>query len=262
MDKIVPHPDRLARLNHPDVHLIGGTSDMPHEKWPRGSVMNWAVFLTGESGESDAHPSIDETLRAFCNVLNHSEQFGKYRDELKPYAVRVLNTAGGLELSMRRGFLCADWALRIALPLIVSAYRQDDAIETALRGLRPLGDREACLAALPLAQTVRDLLDYKPARYTTVAGFYALSALESAAAATEHGEAHVDLANHFAAEAARDAAHVAQSGAANYETYMSAFYSVHRDKPRVLGEKSAADELTEGLWSASLGCLEKLLSVV
>ena len=107
---------RLARLQDPAVHLISGSGSGINGKFD-GCVINWANFLAGGDGARDSHPCIDLGIQRFCIRLNDAPHFAEFRDELKTYAARVLNTASSREVQRQRAYMCADWAVRTIAPL-------------------------------------------------------------------------------------------------------------------------------------------------
>ena len=137
---------RLARLQDPAVHLISGSGSGINGKFD-GCVINWANFLAGGDGARDSHPCIDLGIQRFCIRLNDAPHFAEFRDELKTYAARVLNTASSREVQRQRAYMCADWAVRTIAPLAFDFWA--DTVPTKSAEARSWAEKlRACLAVV------------------------------------------------------------------------------------------------------------------
>lgn len=106
-------PDRLLKFTDTSVHLYSGNGTT---KLGKACVMNWVNFLAGGEGSADTHPCVDKVIANFIIGLNDAEVFKEWRDELKPFAVRVLNTASTPKVTPLRAYMCVDWTVRTLVP--------------------------------------------------------------------------------------------------------------------------------------------------
>ena len=109
--------NRLARFLAPEVHLrcssgagANGVLDV--------NIMQAVDYITGGDGrtETNALTCVDPVIRGFCAKLSYSDAFAAYSDDLKPYITKLVNTNVSEEITRQRGFMCADWAVRVIAP--------------------------------------------------------------------------------------------------------------------------------------------------
>lgn len=156
---ITINPKRFSKFNNASVYLHSGNGTIQSGK---ACVMNWVNFLAGGNGFSDSHSCVDRTIEIFIIGLNDAEVFKEYRDELKSFAVRVLNTASNRKIAEKRMYMCADWAVRtivpIALdqPVVRTLEEADIAISHAarLRACREIVDEQTADAATRVIKRV------------------------------------------------------------------------------------------------------------
>ncbi len=150
MTLITINPDRLARFER-DVHLRSGTG-----AGANGTIdvclVQAADWLSGGSGESDVPECVDPAIRALGIQLNDSPRFEKWRDELKPFAVRIVGTNVGREMTTRRAYLCADWAVRTIAPMAIDAFGKAPKLAQRMRDVPEIVDKATSLAGRKIAR--------------------------------------------------------------------------------------------------------------
>jgi hypothetical protein len=109
------------------------------------------AWLAGEP--HTATPScLSPVLRAFLQRWNDgTDEEGRQR--LKPYLPRTIGTAGDGKDELR-GWLAADWAIRVVLPTWLEVAGASEAA-TALRKLPEISSRERHDEARPLISKIR-----------------------------------------------------------------------------------------------------------
>jgi hypothetical protein len=244
MNIVTIDPARLAKLEDPGVHLISGSGSGINGKVD-GCVMNFANFLAGGDGASDSHPCVDATICRFCIRLNDAAAYKAFRDELKPYAAKVLNTAGGADLSMKRAYLCADWAVRTIAPLAIDANGKRPDLAERFRSVAPIVDKATSLAARDITR--------KATKELRAADAAAADAADAAsdAAAYAYAAAYAAYAAAYASAAASAAADAASASAA---ADAASAYAADADA----ASKSA--DFTRRMWDSSLELLDRLIA--
>ena len=180
MNRVEIAPERLAILDA--AHLASGSGSV---KDGSACLINFANFLAGGDGATDSHPCIDRGIQRFCIRINDSPRFAEWRDELKPYAARVLNTASTPEVTQKRGYMYADWAVRTAAPRAFDFWaevvpaRADEARAWAekLRATGAIVDEPSAKVGRELAQGARKIARSSAAYAAT----YADAAADTAA---------------------------------------------------------------------------------
>ena len=166
-----------------------------------------ADWITGGAGLTDAPACVDPVIRRFCIVLNDANRFAPFRDELKPFAARIANTNAGEEVSIQRGFICADWAIRTVAPKAFEFWaasvpaKRDEALAWAekLRAVPVIVDKASALAGREVALSAHEAA--MDAAYAVAgAGADAVAAAASAADAADAADAAADAADAAAAE--------------------------------------------------------------
>ena len=121
--------DRLERLLSDDVHLCkgegtgaNGTLDV--------CLVQAADWLAGGDGTNDHPECVSAKIAAYCIRLNDSGLFADHRDMLKPYAAKIVGTAGPSGArELKRAYVFADYAVRVFAPIWLRAdpeHRFDD----------------------------------------------------------------------------------------------------------------------------------------
>ena len=177
-------PERLDKLN--GITLNSGSHEGPDDGM---CVMEAAAWIAGEEW-TDSPVCVSPLLAEFCRLLN--DAWGDSdRQRLKPFAARVIGTAGDGQ-DNARSYLALDWLVRTYTPawLDLAGMRED---ATELRERRRIADRTAAAAAQE---------SIKAARQSAAAAWDAAWAAAGAAA----GDAALDAAGAAARDAARDAA--------------------------------------------------------
>ena len=183
-------PEKLAWLEA--LSLAHGSHDATAKA---ACVMEAVAYVAGEPW-SDAPKCASKVITRFCVRLN--DRWGdRRRQALKPYVLRIAGTAASDEIERRRAFMCADWAVREALPIALEAARIKDWPEK-LRALPEAVDKKS-------AERARDV-----AREAGCAA----AAADAYAADAYAAAAYAAAADAAAADAAADAADAADAARA------------------------------------------------
>lgn len=141
------------------VHLIEGSGvGITDNNELSVCVVQAANYLVGGDGTLDNHPCIDPHIRNFLIELNDADPFENFRDELKPYAVRIVGTNKGKELTKKREFILLDWILEY---IIIPAFENWAKKEYHINGQLIAQHWTATLECLP---TIEDAKTYKEMR--------------------------------------------------------------------------------------------------
>ena len=238
-------PERLARLMDPANHLRRGKGLGVNGAFD-ACAMQAVHWLAGGDCSSDAPECVAPMIARYVIRLNDAVTFTDWRDELKPYLPRLLNTVNPA-LEMRRAYLCVDWAVRWCAPLAF------DAAADALAGegfivdfaeqAASLREHAATMRALPevtdaaSAQSARAAAAYAAAAVR--AATYAAYAADAADAAARAAAATRGYADDAARDAARAAAIAAYSAA----------------------DAAYAAETKRAIWDGALDLLDRLIRV-
>ncbi len=198
-------PDRLERFLSPDFHLRSGAGKGVNSHVDV-CVMQAASWLAGKADFTDWPECVSPVLRRYCIRLNDSDLFRGHRDDLKPFAPRLIGTAGDPATDIRRGFIAADYAVRVFSPM---RLRSLDCLEWAakLEAVAPVNDQNSAKAASKVARELRAAVD------TASAAAVAAAAAVCANAYVAVGTAAAGYAVAYAA--ADDAAAAAAAVCAN-----------------------------------------------
>ncbi len=237
-------PDRLSRFLA-EVHLRRGVGAGANGKIDV-CAMQAAEWLVGGIGDTDAPDCVDPVIRRFmirlndaCGTRSYNYYKDEWRDELKPYVVRSINTRSGASTIHRRAFMCADWILRTIAPKTfelwadLSPKRRDEALGWAekLRNVAPIIDKASALAARAVARDAAAVACAADVAYAADAA-YGASSVSSAASAA-------DAAYYAAVAYAADAASAASVACA----------------------RSKSDDFSRWCWDESLAILDRLIKV-
>ncbi len=80
------------------------------------SAVNW--YAHPETAWSDEPECVDQVIRALCIELNDNTPEDEMEGLIGPHLFAPLGTEMGFEMSVRRGYKCADWALNELIPVI------------------------------------------------------------------------------------------------------------------------------------------------
>ena len=161
-------------------------------------VMEAVAFVAGEPHSDHpecASPVIAQFLRTWNDDL---DDVGRQR--LKPYVLKVVGTRASAEVEDQRGWLCADWMVRVHTVAWLELGGMKDQAD-ALRALVPLTSETTLDAALPPLNEARKRSDAAGAAAWDAARDAAWDAARDAALA-----ASWDAARDASWDAARDAA--------------------------------------------------------
>lgn len=220
------NPDKLARFA--DIRLDNGD----HDEGPDMCAMEAAAWLTDEEW-SDRPACVSPVIGAFMRSLN-DDWDGARRQQLKPYTLRVIGTAGDGQ-DEARFYLALDWLLRTYTPAWLDlAGLHEDA--TALRGHRRVVDEEAARSIMPITEASRD---------------HAAAAWGGAqdAAWNVAGSAAEDAARNVAGSAAEGAARNG-AGFAVVAAVRSADWSAAEDATWSAAWSAVGDAARSAAWSA------------
>ena len=131
-----------VKLDLRKVKLEAGS----HEPDGHFCVMELAAYLAKEPW-SDRPKCVSPVLGAFLRSWNDSLD-DKTRQKLKPYARKVLNTAGDLETDQRRAWMATDWLVRTCTPAFLRLAKLD-AEAVSLEALPELVDAASAKEAQP-----------------------------------------------------------------------------------------------------------------
>jgi hypothetical protein len=212
---IQPVAERVARFLDPDTHLVRGTGSGANGKIDV-CFLQAADWLAGGNGTTDAPECVDLVIRSYGRALNDVIAFAAWRDELKPYALRIIGTAGDASCTARRLSMCADWAVRTIAPMAFDAWaaRKPDSVAAEwaarLRAVAPIVDSATMMAGNTVAAAA-----YAYAASAGADAAYAASAAAYAASAGADAAYAADADAAYAADAAAYAAGAAAAYAAS-----------------------------------------------
>lgn len=139
-------PERLEKLN--DITFSHGSHKSPDEGM---CVMEAAAWIAGEEW-TDSPLCVSPLLAAPCRLLNDAWD-DEGRQRLKPFAARVIGTAGDGQ-DKDRSYLALDWLVRTHTPAWLDlAGLRDEAAE--LRAHRRIVDQETAAAPRESIESAR-----------------------------------------------------------------------------------------------------------
>ncbi len=164
--------DRLPVIEKLKLHSGNGGMEKP-------CIMDVVDYITGGDGQNDHPACASPVVTVFAIHLNDSPRFEQYRDELKPYIVRIAGSVGTPEQELRRAFAVSDWAVRVIAPMALESVGLKDQAQL-LRDLRQIVDEPTATDAARAAYV---------ATYTARAACAATDATTDAAARSFWNEA-------------------------------------------------------------------------
>ena len=249
-------PERLARLMDPANHLRQGTGLGVNGAFDT-CALQAVHWLAGGDGSSDEPECVAPTITRYVIRLNDAVSFKDWRDELKPYLPRLLNTVNPA-LEMRRAYLCVDWAVRWCAPLAFDAAA--DALTTKFPArAASLRAHAATMRALP---EVTDAASAQNAADDAYAAYAAYAANAANAYAANAANAYAAYAANAANAAANAAAYAADAAyAANAAD--AAAYAADAAAAAAYAAAYAADaaETNRAIWDGALDLLDRLIRV-
>lgn len=123
-----------------------------HKRGQGMDVMEAAAHLAGEP-LSDHPQCVSPVIAAFLRRSNDRMETERRNRVLKPLIPLVLHTRGTEEQERVRMYLCADWAVREAAPMVLD--REYPGHAARLRALPPIVDAPSAKTAAAAAFTVR-----------------------------------------------------------------------------------------------------------
>ena len=139
----------MKTFNLDDIKLEKGA----HELDGKFCVMELAAYLAHEPWSDHpkcVSPVIGAFLRSWNDSLNDDD-----RQMLKPYAPKVLHTAGSADLETKRAWIATDWLVRECAPAFLRLAGLTEHAETLEKLAALTGAREA-ESAQPLITAARD----------------------------------------------------------------------------------------------------------
>jgi len=131
-----------------DLVLLKGN----HAKREQGvCVLEAVVWLAGEE-HSDQTDCACPVIAAFLRVTN-DRATDEQRQELRPYIPALVGSKAGRKVTVARGFVAADYAVRVFAPLRLEYHGRKE-YATLLRGLTPITDKASAVAARDAAREV------------------------------------------------------------------------------------------------------------
>lgn len=132
----VIHVDRLDRFER-EAHLVrgagmgvNGTLDM--------CFLQAVDWITGGDGKDAESFCVHPLIRALVLTLNDSKRFASWRDELKPFVSRTVETNVNNGAKGQRGLMCADWSARTMAPMAIDAYDRTPYLAQIVRDIPPI----------------------------------------------------------------------------------------------------------------------------
>jgi hypothetical protein len=127
--------------------LVGG-----HDPDGQMCVMEMVAYVANEPW-SDHPACVSPVLGAFLRAWN--DGLGdEDRQKLKPYVLRVMDTAGDPEADERRAWMATDWLVRTCAPAFLRLAKLDTEAD-ALAGLPELVDKKTAKAIQPTLNEAR-----------------------------------------------------------------------------------------------------------
>jgi hypothetical protein len=147
-------PDRLKRFLRPDFRLRSGTGAGINVE-ADVCLMQAVGWLAGETGFGDAPDCACPVIRAYAISLNDSRLFAHHRDDLKPFAAKIVGTRNGPASEIMRALIACDYSVRVLSPILLrSAGREDWAVE--LESLSPITELVSAAASKLATERIRD----------------------------------------------------------------------------------------------------------
>ena len=176
-------------------------------------AMELVAFLAGEK-HSDQPRCVSPVIGDFVRSINDRMNDGERNRILRPVLHHVMGTRTASEDDRQRGFMCADWAVRVSVSILLRAVKfEEQAVQ--LESVAPIVDRESANKARLVAIEVRRFVDKKWAAAANAAANAAAAAAEWAANATAAAAAAAAAAEWAAAAAANATAAAEWAAAAN-----------------------------------------------
>ena len=203
------------KINIADLTLVTGIGDYSAHTAciMSAAVAKWRMEHGEELGRAiDTIDCVDSPIRQFAIAINDGKWWGsdKERTEtLLPFIDQILNTKGSSELTQRRAYKCADYAIRVFLPMALDLKNPEQAEH--IRSLPEIVDVHTAIVGKKAADAVSTGL--YAARSAAAAGLYAARSADDAGLYAAAAAAAARTAAYAAAAAARTAAYAAAADA-------------------------------------------------
>lgn len=264
-------PDRLAIADQLPLTVSSHPAPSDLDKLPGAAcaVEKWR-WVVGLPWNDEADGFCCPVIAAFCRRYNDAtDQDG--RDRLDAWGLanlpQLLATAGDGH-QHARGYIAADHAVRVSLPVWLDIAGASDAAE-ACRALPPIVDAASARAGRDAARAARPgLKDYWTWRSELREKVYAAvhkaikekKATDAAAAvSTAYAAAYAASYASYAAAAASTAASYAAAAAVDGEDYYGAVYSAVKERMDAFYTDAFQDAAP--LKAAAIGMLDRMLKV-
>jgi len=217
------------------ITLAKGSHRTPDEGM---CLMEAVAYVAGES-HSDRPECVCPVLAAFGRTWNDALDDEDRNRLLKPFIPLLVGTRSTPAVEQRRGFLAADWVVRVYAPVwLRAAGLEDEAAE--LEGLAPLLSVESSVAARPAIDRARAAAMDAAAAALAAAGDAAIDAAVAVATAAWDAAAAIYAAEDAAAYAGTAVWHPAWDAATDAATAVAATGGALRPHVEQL-QASAAD---------------------
>jgi len=200
------------KINITDLTLVTGIGDYSAHTacLVSAAVAKWRMEHGEELGKAtDSIECIDSPIRRIAISINDGKWWNSNNERtetLLPFIDQILGTKGSSELTQRRAYKCADYAIRVFLPMALDLKNPEQAEH--IRSLPEIVDVNTAIVGKKAA-------DAAGAEYTAAAaastGLYAARSAAGAAAAAEDAAAAATAAD----DTARAAAYADYSAAAD-----------------------------------------------
>ena len=190
-------PERVALLS--EVTLRHGA----HQRYEDGAcVMETVAHIAGEP-HSDRPACACPVVSSFARSLNDRIPDDPTRTRLLlPLVLDIAGSKSTLEVEIRRGYVAADFAVRVFAPIALEARGRKD-LADRLRAVAPIVDRDSAKAAKTETDAAYKIAAAAAADTAAAAAYAAAAYADTAAAAAYAAYAAADTA---AAAADADAA--------------------------------------------------------
>ena len=187
-------------LENLEINLSSGAHKSPQDGI---CIMECVAYINGEE-HSDKPACACPVITAFA-IRTNDWMIDSERSQLLPFVLRIAGSKATKEIERQRGYIAADYAVRVFAPIALRARSLED-LAKRMEECQPITDKDSSLAARNMARQVRVTA-------------YAYAATVATAAADA---AAADAAAYAAADAA---AYAAAAAAENYHSIRSILVS-------------------------------------
>jgi len=230
-----PLPDRLTKL--PTLHLDHGNHEDPDEGMCAMEAVSWLVDEPWTDEPKCCCPVIASFVRSWNDSLGDEDR----NRLLLPLIPKLIGTRADAATEQLRSRMAIDWLIRTYTPAWLDLRQELKSLAAALRGLPPVLDEAALVAARPAIDEAR-----VASAAARAAAWAAARAAARAAAWAAARAAAWDAAWDAARAAAWDAARAAAWDAARAAAWAAAW-----DAARAAAWDAAGDAARAAAWDAA-----------